>query len=144
VPPPSWWSSSESLVSDLVFLHCNLQKVRTEKHKHPPTQVGKKHFVHAQVLLSVLLFYALLHKDLPFISMCGCLPEWGKEQGPERRQERFCKSWWEIKQAAKAWDAKCSASLTHFPVSWSGGTSIISSSELERNYYTICMGLNCT
>jgi hypothetical protein len=48
------------------------------------------------------------------------------------------------KQAAKAWDAKCSASLTHFPVSWPGGTSIISSSELERNYYTICMGLNCT
>jgi hypothetical protein len=47
-------------VSDLVFLHCNLQKVRTEKHKHPPTQVGKKHFVHAQVLLAVQLFYTLL------------------------------------------------------------------------------------
>jgi hypothetical protein len=48
----------------------------------------------------------------------------------------------EEKQAAKAWDAKCSASLTHFPASWSGGTSIISNSELEKNYNTICIGLN--
>lgn len=103
-----------SCVSGFVFLYCNLQKMWGRKAQAPSTQVGQKtkHFVPkcCSLCYSLLLSQGgicLISVDaLPFLNegkMNRAKKQWGKDL--QKLME---------KEAAKAWDAKASASLTHF------------------------------